>query len=89
MLVDFIVDLTPKPKEEKPEKWNIVVNGSSNKDGRGASIMMKGPNNLKIEYTIHFNFKASNNEAKYEALLAGLRITKNVNLTKIEILTDS
>ncbi|KAM1594374.1 hypothetical protein ACFX10_000792 [Malus domestica] len=31
-----------------------------------------------MEYALHFKFKASNNEAEYEALLAGLRLTNTL-----------
>ncbi|KAM2222380.1 hypothetical protein ACFXTI_016543 [Malus domestica] len=36
-----------------------------------------------MEYAIHFKFKASNNEAEYEALLAGLRLAKHLRVTNI------
>lgn len=33
------------------------------------------PECLRIEYTLQFRFKASNNEVEYEVLLTGLRLT--------------
>ena len=43
----------------------------------------------KQEYTyaIRFGFKASNNEAEYEALFAGLRFAKTMEVTKLRTLT--
>ena len=36
-----------------------------------------------------FGFDASNNEAEYEALVAGLKLAKDIGAEKIEILSDS
>ncbi|KAM2478825.1 hypothetical protein PS1_002626 [Malus domestica] len=42
-----------------------------------------------MEYAIRFKFKASNNEAEYEALLAGLRLAKHLGVKRIDIFSDS
>ncbi|CAL8167704.1 unnamed protein product [Prunus armeniaca] len=41
------------------------------------------PNGVKIEYSLHFGFRTSNNEAEYEALLVGLWLarTKDVSMS--------
>ena len=36
-----------------------------------------------------FGFLASNNEAEYEALIAGLKLAKGVGAERIEIFSDS
>ena len=41
------------------------------------------------EYVLRFNFKASNNQAEYEMLLAGLKITKELDIDNLKIFTDS
>lgn len=51
--------------------------------------MLKEPGNTKIEHAVHFNFKTNNNEAEYKALLARIRIAKNLGLSEIEIFIDS
>ena len=38
---------------------------------------------------IRFDFTASNNEAEYEALLAGLRLAKDMNIKVLDIYSDS
>ena len=52
------------------------MDGSSNKDGAGARMMLVSPKEHKIPCAFSFGFQASNNEAEYEALLAGLRLAK-------------
>ncbi|KAM2050653.1 hypothetical protein ACFX16_032354 [Malus domestica] len=42
-----------------------------------------------MEYAFRFKFKASNNEAEYEALLAGLRLAKHLGVKRIDIFSDS
>ncbi|KAM2069226.1 hypothetical protein ACFX16_000758 [Malus domestica] len=41
-----------------------------------------------MEYALRFKFKASNNEAEYEALLAGLRLAKHLGVKRIDIFSD-
>ena len=41
------------------------------------------------EYALRFNFKTSNNQAEYEALLASLKITKEHDIDSLKIFTDS
>ncbi|KAM2425705.1 hypothetical protein ACFX1W_023112 [Malus domestica] len=42
-----------------------------------------------MEYALHFKFKVSNNEAEYEALIAGLRLAKHLGVKRIDIFSDS
>ncbi|KAM2134918.1 hypothetical protein ACFXTH_003767 [Malus domestica] len=42
-----------------------------------------------MEYAIRFKFKASNNKAEYEALLAGLCLAKHLGVKQIDIFSDS
>ena len=54
------------------EMWKLFVDGASNRHGAGLSIVLISPDGLTIEHSITLGFPASNNEAEYEALLAGL-----------------
>ena len=38
---------------------------------------------------LKFEFKASNNEAEYEALIAGLNLTKKMKVESLEVYSDS
>ncbi|KAM2226104.1 hypothetical protein EV1_019739 [Malus domestica] len=42
-----------------------------------------------MEYALRFKFKASNNEAEYEALLVGLRLAKHLGIKRNDIFSDS
>ncbi|XP_027357465.1 uncharacterized protein LOC113866866 [Abrus precatorius] len=69
--------------------WNLHVNGSSNRLGSGARVILEGPNAFAIEQSIRFGFRASNNQAEYEALLAGLRLAKEIRVKRITSWSDS
>ena len=52
------------------------MDGSSNKQARGASVVLHTSEGDKIECIICVDFPTTNNEAKYEALVAGLDLAK-------------
>ena len=51
--------------------------------------MLVSPENHRISSALRFIFKASNNEAEYEALLAGLRLAKELQVDSLIIYSDS
>ena len=42
-----------------------------------------------MHYALRFRFKASNNKAEYKALIAGLKLSKEMNVESLEIFSDS
>ena len=82
-LADFIAEFTFPSEEDRdgqkePPKWKFFMDGSLNKCGSGAGLMLVSPENHRINSALWFTFKVSNNEAEYEALLAGLRLAKKL-----------
>ena len=79
-LVNFMVKLNGLgANPEAPQnmrKWNLYTDSACNKMGSGASIVLQTPEGLRLEKAITFDFKASNKEAKYEALLIGMQFAK-------------
>ncbi|GJQ90430.1 reverse transcriptase domain-containing protein [Tanacetum coccineum] len=69
--------------------WKLFADSSSNKGGLGAELILKNPDGVEFTYALRFEFKALNNEAKYEALLAGLRIADSMGVRGIEAFLDS
>ena len=51
--------------------------------------MLVSPENHRISSALRFTFKASNNEAECEALLAGLRLAKELQVDSLMIYSDS
>ena len=44
---------------------------------------------IRVEHSFRLSFKASNNEAEYEALLAGLRAILDLRAPEIKVYSDS
>lgn len=64
--------MTEQKKVE--ERWDVQVDGSSTKGESGLEIVIFPPQDKKLMYIIRLTFPTSNNEAKYDALISGLRI---------------
>ncbi|RDX92963.1 hypothetical protein CR513_24843, partial [Mucuna pruriens] len=87
-LADFITELTPE-FERVDGDWYLSVDGSPNQAGSGAGVILERPNGILIEQSLHFDFKTSNNQAKYKALLAGLRLALEIEAKRLTIKSDS
>ncbi|KAK0605493.1 hypothetical protein LWI29_027475 [Acer saccharum] len=95
---DFIAEFTEPDAEvrrvmedEQTTKfqWKLHVDGSSNTHGSGAGIVITTPEGDTVECAMRFDFKATNNQAEYEALLAGLRVCIALGADELEIYSDS
>ncbi|KAL0408055.1 UNVERIFIED_CONTAM: hypothetical protein Sradi_1739900 [Sesamum radiatum] len=75
-LADFISAMAEMSIKDasQDQKWLLHVDGSSTTQGTGAGIVITTPQGEDLEFAIKFGFKASNNEAKYEALVIGMRM---------------
>nr|GEX44900.1 hypothetical protein [Tanacetum cinerariifolium] len=90
ILADFIVerpeeDSLDTPIEEEGEllePWILFTDGSSCTDGFGAGLILTNPEGMKFTYALKFRFDATNNEAEYEALIAGLQIAEQMGVKK-------
>ncbi|GJT11490.1 reverse transcriptase domain-containing protein [Tanacetum coccineum] len=97
ILADFIVErpeedslYTPiEEKEELPEPWILFTDGSSYTDGSGAGLILINPEGIEFTYALRFIFDATNNEAEYEALIAGLRIAEQMGVKNLQENVDS
>ena len=65
------------------------MDGASRQMGANVSLQLKAPTRERIEQAIRLDFPVSNNEAKYEAILAGIDLTISVSLENIIIQSDS
>jgi ribonuclease HI len=65
--------------------WTIHVDGSSNQKRSGARVIIKNNEEIVVEYTLKFAFSTSNNQAEYEACLAGIRMKKELGDTNVII----
>ena len=69
----------------KLPKWELYVHGSSNEGGSGAGLILVSPEGYRVHCALRFGFKTSNNEVEYEALIAGLKLAKYMQVESFEI----
>ena len=91
VLADFVIGLVPKEDSwsSNTEKWRLHVDGASSKQGSGIGIQLESPTGEMIEQSFRLGFSASNNEAEYESLIAGLRLARSVGAREISAFSDS
>ena len=75
--------------QREAEVWSVYVDGSSTLENAGAGVLLIGPDKEEFKYSIKFTFPITNNAAKYEALLAGLRLARRVRAEKVRVFIDS
>ncbi|KAL5539705.1 hypothetical protein UlMin_045788 [Ulmus minor] len=97
-LADFIAEFTYQPTSLESAKelvpppgslWHLYVDGSSTDNCSGAGVILVSPEGVRLSCALRFRFKATNNQAEYEALLAGLRLAKEVSAHHLLIYSDS
>ena len=67
----------------------MSVDGAANAQGSGAGLILTSPEGIDIEYALRFGFRASNNEAEYEAVIAGLNLDHSMEVDQLEVCRDS
>ncbi|GKA86812.1 reverse transcriptase domain-containing protein [Tanacetum coccineum] len=82
-------DTLMEVEEELPEPWVLFTVGSSSIDGSGAGLILTNPEGIEFTYALRFRFDATNNEAEYEALIAGLRIAEQMSVKNLQANVDS
>ena len=96
VLTDFVTEFSPRGGGGKEMVfpievilWKVFVDGASSALGAGAGIVVITLEGIKLEHSFRLSFKALNNEAKYEALLAGLRVVSDLGAKEVEVYSNS
>ncbi|GJS68119.1 reverse transcriptase domain-containing protein [Tanacetum coccineum] len=84
----FLMPEVPMEKDDT-ESWTLYTDRASSSKGSGAGLVLIRPSGIEYTYALRLTFPSTNNEAEYEALLAGLRIAKQMNISNIEVKVDS
>ena len=69
--------------------WKLFIEGAANAQGSGAGLILTTPEGIDIEYALRFGFQASNKEAEYEAVVAGLNLAHLMEVDQLEVCSDS
>ncbi|XP_073116196.1 uncharacterized protein [Elaeis guineensis] len=72
------------------ELWTLHVDdGSSSVMRVGAGLILTSPEGEMAGYALCFDFPTTNNKAKYEALVYGLRVARKVGDQHLKVFSDS
>ncbi|GJX41328.1 reverse transcriptase domain-containing protein [Tanacetum coccineum] len=80
---------TKLKKMELSYEWKLYTDGAASSDSSGVGLMLIDPEGKEYTYSLCFGFETTNNEVEYEALLAGLRIAQDIEITSLAIFVDS
>ena len=99
VLAYFIMEFTPSNTLAQPTEttqltpelpmWRLSVDGAANSQGSGAGLILTSPDGIDVEYALRFGFQASNNEAEYEDVIAGLNLAHSMEADQLEVCSDS
>ena len=95
VLADFVMEFTStKPAKSTQTTtdlpiWRLSIDGAVNAQGSRAGLILTSPEGIEIEYALRFGFQASNNEAKYEAVIASLNLAHSMEVDQLEGCSDS
>ena len=95
VLVDFVMEFTSAETAKDARTttnffaWKLSIDGASNAQGSGTGLILTSPEGIDIEYALRFGFRTSNNEAEYEAVIAGLNLAHSLEVDQLEVYSDS
>ncbi|XP_056843153.1 uncharacterized protein LOC130495701 [Raphanus sativus] len=101
VLADFVAEFSSamlpaleqevKLRDSEGDKgeWTLYVDGSCNVRGAGVGLVLTSPTVEPASRAVRCNFKATNNKAEYEALIAGLTLAKQMGVEDIQVFSES
>ena len=94
VLANFIAEFSLKRELEtvchvEVRPWRVFIDDASNALKVGARIVIITSEGIRVKHSLRLGFKASNNEAEYKALLAGLRAILDLGAREVEVYFDS
>jgi ribonuclease HI len=63
--------------------------GACSREGAGAGVVFMSPAQETISMSYKLEFEATNNVAKYEALVLGLRVAREMGIQEITVFGDA
>nr|GEW14751.1 reverse transcriptase domain-containing protein [Tanacetum cinerariifolium] len=82
-------DFQSQEEKGKSTGWKLYTDGASGNDGFRVGLMIVSPEGMEITYALKFEFTATNNEAKYKDIKAGILIAKEMKIEEITVFVDS
>ena len=87
--MDFITKFTFLDLDQEAEYSIVYSDGSSITELEGVNVIMTSLENDVLKYGVQLQFPATNNEAKYEAVLAILKVARALGIKNVRLRFDS
>src|SRR5512141_2690133 len=71
------------------ETWTMAFDGALNSQGAGTGFILTSSSGDQFKHAIHLNFRATNNTAEYEGILAGIRAAAALGVRQLIVKGDS
>jgi len=88
-LADFTAELSLRPTEEEDSQWTLHVDDFFNNGSYGVGVVLERPDDVLIGQPMKFEFKTSNNQVEYEAIIADLNLTLDLEVKSLYIKVTS
>jgi len=69
--------------------WTLFFDGSSCENGSGICVVLISPRGANFEFYFPIEASATNNQAKYRAILKGIQLLQEIKADAVEIYGDS
>ena len=69
--------------------WELYIDEAANQKGSGVGLILVSPEKIIIEKSLRLGFSATNNEAKYKALLMGMMMVQKIGGKAVKVFSDS
>uniref|UniRef100_A0A1S4CBB8 RNase H type-1 domain-containing protein n=1 Tax=Nicotiana tabacum TaxID=4097 RepID=A0A1S4CBB8_TOBAC len=94
-VADFSVEIMPEVEQEalctsseRSDLWVLCTDGASNASGSGLGLVLEVPTGEVIHQSVRCP-KMTNNEAEYEAVIAGLKLALKYGARRVILRCDS
>ncbi|XP_058080742.1 uncharacterized protein LOC131228923 [Magnolia sinica] len=81
--------LIEEEKEKKAGAWTLFFDGAANSKGSGVGTILYSPDDVPLPISRRLAFQCTNNIAKYEACIIGLKEAIILNVKKLRVFRDS
>ena len=69
--------------------WELYIDGAANQRGSGVGLVLVSLEKITIEKPLRLSFSATNNKAKYKALLMGMMTVQKMGGKAVKVFSDS
>ncbi|KAK6149260.1 hypothetical protein DH2020_016785 [Rehmannia glutinosa] len=84
-----VTSVMQKAQDKPAHKQDLERRSRSRLQERKGRVWTKGPKDLELEIALKLEFGVTNNEAEYEALIAGIKLAQKCQAKKLVTYTDS